>query len=105
MQMIVSAVSSNATDCKSLDIGHFASNKSVTAILDGNRFFQRYACIVGSTGSGKSYTIADILEKADQLPYANMIVFELHGKYNKLSYADQIKICDEPEINVLSQAM
>lgn len=94
MQMIMNAVSSKAADSKSLDIGHFASNKEVLAILDGNRFFQRHACIVGSTGSGKSYTVASILEKADQLLHTNMIVFDLHGEYNELSYADQIKICD-----------
>lgn len=97
LQMIMNAVSSQTTDGKRLQIGQFASNKDVAAVLDGNRFFQRHACIVGSTGSGKSYTVAGILEKADQLPYANMVVFDLHGEYNELSYADQIKICDEPE--------
>lgn len=96
MQMIMNAVSGKNTDSKNLKIGHFASNKDVEAILDGNRFFQRHACIVGSTGSGKSYTVAAILERADQLSHANMIVFDLHGEYNELSYADQIKICDEP---------
>lgn len=95
MQIIMNAVSNKATESKSLEIGHFASNEDVAAILDGNRFFQRHACVVGSTGSGKSYTVASILEKANQLPYANMIVFDLHGEYNELSYADQIKICDE----------
>lgn len=95
MQMIMNAVSSKATDGKSLAIGSFASNREVTAILDGNRFFQRHACIVGSTGSGKSYTVAGVLEKANELPHSNMIVFDLHGEYNELSYADQIKICDE----------
>lgn len=95
MQIIMDAVSSKATDNKSLEIGHFASNRDVAAILDGNRFFQRHACIVGSTGSGKSYTVAGILEKAEQLPHANMIVFDLHGEYNELSYAEQIRICDE----------
>lgn len=97
MRLIMNAVSSKATDSKSLAIGHFASNRYVSAILDGNRFFQRHACIVGSTGSGKSYTVAGILEKANQLPYANMIVFDLHGEYSQLSYAEQIKICDEGE--------
>ena len=87
MQMIMNAVSGKAAASKSLEIGHFASNKDVAAILDGNRFFQRHACIVGSTS---------VLEKANQLPYANMVVFDLHGEYNELSYADQIKICDEP---------
>lgn len=96
MQMIMHAISSKTTNGNHLKIGHFASNRDVEAILDGNRFFQRHACIVGSTGSGKSYTVAGILEKADKLPHANMIVFDLHGEYNQLSYADQIKICDEP---------
>lgn len=95
LQMIMSSIS--GTESKGLEIGHFASNREVNAVLDGNRFFQRHACIVGSTGSGKSYTVANILEKANELPYANMIVFDLHGEYNELSYADQIKICDEPD--------
>lgn len=95
MQMIMCAVSNKKAEGKDLEIGHFASNRDVSAILDGNRFFQRHACIVGSTGSGKSYTVASVLEKANRLPYANMIVFDLHGEYNELSYADQIKICDE----------
>lgn len=97
MKMIMNAISGKGTEYKSLEIGHFASNRDVSAVLDGNRFFQRHACIVGSTGSGKSYTVASILENPNELPYANMIVFDLHGEYNELSYADQIKICDEPE--------
>ncbi|MEL3962559.1 DUF87 domain-containing protein [Lysinibacillus endophyticus] len=75
-----------------LKIGTFASNKEVPAILDGNRFFQRHAAIVGSTGSGKSFTVANILEKVKNLPYSNAIVFDLHGEYNKLSYAKHLKI-------------
>ncbi|EUJ20559.1 ATP-binding protein [Listeria aquatica] len=55
-------------------------------------FFQRHAAIVGSTGSGKSYTTARILEKINELNYSNVIVFDLHGEYNELSYAKQIKI-------------
>ena len=95
MHIIMNAVSSKTADGKSLGIGSFASNRDVEAVLDGNRFFQRHACIVGSTGSGKSYTVAGILEKVNRLPHSNMIVFDLHGEYNELSYADQIKICDE----------
>lgn len=78
-----------------LVIGKYASNRDVEAILDGNKFFQRHACIVGSTGSGKSYTVANILEKADKLPYTNIIVFDLHGEYTQLSYAEQLKVSDE----------
>ena len=29
-----------------------------------------------------------------ELEHANLIVFDLHGEYNELSYAKQLKICD-----------
>ena len=95
------AIIMNSLDNESADteeklvIGKYASNSDVAAILDGNKFFQRHACIVGSTGSGKSFTVANILEKANKLPYTNIIVYDLHGEYTQLSYAEQIKITDE----------
>jgi DNA helicase HerA-like ATPase len=44
--------------------GKFFSSEESDANLDGNKFFQRHAVIVGGTGSGKSWTVANILEKA-----------------------------------------
>ena len=49
------------------------------AYVDGNKFFQRHACIVGNTGAGKSETVAKILEQTSKLPGANVIVFDIHG--------------------------
>lgn len=95
LSMVMNALRGKGKGEKNLTIGHFASNADVSAVLDGDRFFQRHACIVGSTGSGKSYTVANILEKANELPYANMVVFDLHGEYNELSYAEHIRINDE----------
>lgn len=62
------------------------------AFIDGNKFFQRHACILGNTGSGKSETVAKILEETSLLPSANIIVFDIHGEYGKLSFARNIKI-------------
>lgn len=93
--IIMNAVGKSPTDKQSLKIGNFAINKSVPAILDGNRFFQRHACIVGSTGSGKSWTVAGMLEKINALEHSNAILFDLHGEYNELSYAKHIKISSE----------
>ena len=56
------------------------------AYVDGNKFFQRHACIVGNTGAGKSETVAKILEQTSKLPGANVIVFDIHGEYKELSY-------------------
>ena len=97
LSIIMNSLESGISSEKRLVIGKYASNKTVEAILDGNRFFQRHATIVGSTGSGKSFTVASILEKANELEHANLIVFDLHGEYNELSYAKQIKICDSDD--------
>ena len=65
------------------------------AMVDGNKFFQRHACIVGNTGSGKSETVARILEEAAKLPGANIIVFDIHGEYGHISYVDNIKFGED----------
>lgn len=40
--------------------------------------------IIGSTGSGKSWTTARIIEQVADLPKSNMVVFDLHGEYSPL---------------------
>lgn len=75
-----------------LAIGHYTLDPSATAFLDGDKFFQRHAALLGSTGSGKSWTVATILERASRLPSANVIVLDLHGEYSELSYARQLRV-------------
>jgi ABC-type dipeptide/oligopeptide/nickel transport system ATPase component len=77
---------------QALEIGKYTLDLDATAYLDGDKFFQRHAALLGSTGSGKSWTVATILERADRLPSANLIVFDLHGEYRALSYADHLRI-------------
>ena len=69
---------------KSLNIGRYAISDASEAYLDGNKFFQRHAVVVGSTGSGKSWTVAKILEKSSQLKSVNSVVFDIHGEYKPL---------------------
>lgn len=70
---------------KRLNIGKFMMDTHADAVLDGNKFFQRHAAILGSTGSGKSWCVANILEKASRLKYASIIVFDMHGEYKALT--------------------
>ena len=72
-------------------LGAYASY-GCKAHIDGNKLFQRHACILGNTGSGKSETVAKVLEEVSKLPGANVIVFDIHGEYSGLSYARTIKI-------------
>lgn len=67
-----------------LKIGKYTISEISDANLDGNKFFQRHAVIVGGTGSGKSWTVANILQKATTLKSLNSIVFDLHGEYKSL---------------------
>lgn len=89
----------------SLALGKYTLEDSATAYLDGNRFFQRHAALLGSTGSGKSWTVASILEQASKLPSANLIVFDLHGEYKNLSYARQIRIPGPEELGKSSNEL
>lgn len=84
---------------RALEIGKYTMDLDATAYLDGDKFFQRHAAILGSTGSGKSWTVASILERASKLPSTNLIVFDLHGEYRELSYADQLRVPGPDDID------
>ena len=68
-----------------LNLGRFVADRTAEAIVSGDKFFQRHAAILGSTGSGKSYAVALILERAAQLKYPNILVFDMHGEYAPLA--------------------
>lgn len=67
-----------------LELGTYSIDEEATAWLDGNRLFQRHAVIVGSTGSGKSWCVAKILEQVATLKSADAILFDIHGEYTPL---------------------
>ncbi|MEI8243430.1 MAG: ATP-binding protein [bacterium] len=90
-------VEASATD-NALVLGQYTLDPTATAFLDGDKFFQRHAALLGSTGSGKSWTVATILERAAQLPAASVVVFDLHGEYSKLSYARQLRVPGPDEL-------
>ncbi|EHU4975867.1 DUF853 family protein [Vibrio vulnificus] len=85
---------------QSLDIGCYVIDENAKAYLDGNKFFQRHAALVGSTGSGKSWTVASILERAAKLPSSNLIVFDLHGEYKSLTYAKQLRVPGPEDLGI-----
>ncbi|MGR3319332.1 MAG: ATP-binding protein [Candidatus Anammoxibacter sp.] len=89
----------------SLELGTYVIDESAKAYLDGNKFFQRHAAILGSTGSGKSWTVASILERAAKLPTSNLTVFDIHGEYRKLSYARHLRIPGPDELGTASDEL
>ena len=88
-----------------LSIGRYVISQDSQANLDGNKFFQRHAIIVGGTGSGKSCTVVNLLEKASKLKSVDALVFDLHGEYSPLSELGNVNLfkiagpSDNPEDN------
>lgn len=67
-----------------LRLGHYVLDEHAHAFLDGNKFFQRHALLVGSTGSGKSWTVAKLAEQIAARPTGNALLFDIHGEYRPL---------------------
>ena len=66
-------------------IGGIASAEGIPALLDINPLLTRHSAIVGSTGAGKSTTVARIIEalSSAEYPSARVMVLDVHGEYAK----------------------
>lgn len=70
-----------------------ASNQNIEIPVHGDKFFNKHIAVVGSTGSGKSHTIASLLQQAinskkdgeeskyDGLNNSHIIIFDIHSEY------------------------
>lgn len=76
----------------SFNIGHLSNNESVEYFVDGNKFFGKHIAVVGSTGSGKSCSVARLLQNImkiedghnqsiDHLKNSHVIIFDIHSEY------------------------
>jgi len=83
MQSISSELASSINP---LQIGKYTMDESSIAYLDADKLFQRHAAIVGSTGSGKSFCVARIVEQMAALKHSNGILFDIHGEYSTDSF-------------------
>lgn len=67
---------------KGLAVGMLASHPSLKVCLDPTNLFGRHFAILGQTGSGKSWTVASIVQKTVAvMPSAHIIILDLHGEY------------------------
>jgi hypothetical protein len=85
LQRFMGILGAGFSDAERLKLGTFVADRSAEAIASGDRFFQRHAAILGSTGSGKSWAVALILERAAKLKFPNIVVFDMHGEYEPLA--------------------
>jgi uncharacterized protein len=81
-------------------LGRLSMNKDICLKIDGNRFFSKHIAIVGSTGSGKSCTVARILHDVvgiDARQNSNkgkqnnshIVIFDVHDEYTAAFTLDE----------------
>jgi uncharacterized protein len=67
-----------------VSIGHLASAESIPALVDINKLVTRHSAVVGTTGAGKSTTVAGLLSALSEptrYPSARIVVLDIHGEY------------------------
>lgn len=66
-----------------IEVGVYAASESLRASIDLDKIVTRHAAILGSTGSGKSNTVAAFLKSlsSETFPNADIIVIDPHGEY------------------------
>lgn len=65
-------------------VGHLASAESIPALVNINKLITRHSAVVGTTGSGKSTTVAGLLNAlsdTERYPSARILVLDIHGEY------------------------
>lgn len=67
---------------KGFSVGRVATHPSLKVCLDPSNLFGRHFAILGQTGSGKSWTVAALVQRAVAvMPRAHIIILDLHGEY------------------------
>lgn len=86
----IQGIYSRVEPVKTFEFSSLSQDKHIRVPLDGDRFFNKHIAIVGSTGCGKSCSLATVLRKAIEakegkysgLNNSHIIVFDLHGEYS-----------------------
>ena len=73
-------------DNDSIVVGNISVSESLAAKLDLNKLVSRHCAIVGSTGSGKSNTVAVLLEAIAKKDFrsSRILAIDPHGEYNEV---------------------
>ena len=68
---------------KQYDVGNLSSHPTLTVCLDPTSLFGRHFAILGQTGAGKSWTVANLVQRAVAvMPKAHIIILDVHGEYS-----------------------
>ena len=77
-------------DNEKFTFSKLSADPQISVPVHGNKFFNKHIAIVGTTGSGKSHTVAKILQNATQakngeydgLNNSHIVIFDIHSEYH-----------------------
>jgi len=81
-------------------MGVLSQNQAIEVKIDGDKFFGKHVAIVGSTGSGKSCTVARIIQNAvgindaknlniGERKNSHILIFDIHSEYKSAFTLDE----------------
>ncbi|VIO69547.1 hypothetical protein CI1B_27530 [Bradyrhizobium ivorense] len=73
-------------DYRFVQVGQLASASSIPALIEIDKLVTRHSAVLGTTGSGKSTTVAGLLAALSdrrRYPSARILVIDIHGEYGK----------------------
>ncbi len=89
-----------------IEIGRLASAENIKVKLDLDKLVTRHSTVLGSTGSGKSTTVASLLRSISDsnYPSARVLLLDIHGEYSAAlkDVASVFRIEPQQEENKLS---
>lgn len=70
---------------------NLTQEKEINVPVNGDKFFNKHIAVVGSTGSGKSHTVAKVLQEAlavknngyEGLNNSHIVLFDIHSEYKE----------------------
>ncbi len=72
-------------ELKYVRVGSVASAESIPALIDIDSLVTRHSAVLGTTGAGKSTTVASLLASlsdSERYPSSRIIVLDIHGEYH-----------------------
>lgn len=65
-----------------LELGRLSARSDMQVFLDPSPLFGRHLAILGQSGSGKSWTVASLIQQTIKtMPRAHIVLLDLHGEY------------------------
>lgn len=80
-------------------IGKLSVLREQDAKINLDTFLSRHAAILGQTGSGKSWTVASILQRIADFERSSVVLLDLHGEYEN-SFGDYATYVSASEVEL-----